>query len=64
MVRNTSTGHAPWHVVPADHKWFAHVVVAETIIDALEKLDLDYPKLDAERRAELKKVRAFLEHEK
>jgi PPK2 family polyphosphate:nucleotide phosphotransferase len=64
MVRNTSTGHAPWHVVPADHKWFAHVVVAETIIDALEKLDLGYPKLDADRRDELKKARAFLEHHK
>jgi hypothetical protein len=40
------------------------VVVAETIIHALEKLDLGYPKLDTERRAELKKVRAFLQHEK
>lgn len=63
MVQNTSTGYAPWHVVPADHKWFAHLVVAEAVIDALEKVDPEYPKLDAERRAELKKARVFLKHE-
>lgn len=63
MLQNTSTAHAPWHVVPADHKWFARLVVAEALIDALEKVDPEYPKLDAERRAEIKKARAFLKAE-
>jgi len=63
MIRNTSTKHAPWHVVPADHKWFARLVVAEATIDALESLDLSFPKIDAERRKELKDARAALEHE-
>jgi len=63
MIRNTSTKHAPWYVVPADHKWFARLVVAEATIDALESLDLSFPKIDAERRKELKDARAALEHE-
>jgi hypothetical protein len=48
-------------VVPADHKWFARLVVAEATIDALEGLDLSFPKMDAERRKELKDARAALE---
>jgi PPK2 family polyphosphate:nucleotide phosphotransferase len=63
MVRNTSTKLAPWHVVPADHKWFTRLVVAEAIIEAMECLDLSFPKLDAERRKELKNARAVLDHE-
>jgi PPK2 family polyphosphate:nucleotide phosphotransferase len=63
MLQNTSTAHAPWHVVPADHKWFARLVVAEALIDALEKVDPEYPKSDAERRAEIQKARAFLKAE-
>jgi PPK2 family polyphosphate:nucleotide phosphotransferase len=63
MIRNTSTKHAPWHVVPADHKWFTRLVVAEAIIDALESLDLSFPKLDAEKRKELKDARLALKKE-
>jgi len=63
MIRNTSTKHAPWYVVPADHKWFTRLVVAEATIDALECLDLSYPKVDAEKRKELKDARAALKHE-
>ena len=63
MIRNTSTKHAPWYVVPADHKWFTRLVVAEATIDALESLDLSFPKVDAERRKELKEARTALEHE-
>src|SRR6195952_916135 len=46
VIRHTSTGAAPWHVVPADHKWFARVVIGSTIVAALEKLDLKFPKAD------------------
>jgi PPK2 family polyphosphate:nucleotide phosphotransferase len=63
MIRNTSTKHAPWYVVPADHKWFTRLVVAEATIDAMEKLDLSFPKMDAEKRKELKAARAALERE-
>jgi PPK2 family polyphosphate:nucleotide phosphotransferase len=63
MIRNTSTKHAPWYIVPADHKWFARLVVAEAIIGAMESLDLSFPKMDAQRRKELKDARAALEHE-
>jgi PPK2 family polyphosphate:nucleotide phosphotransferase len=63
MIRNTSTKSAPWYVVPADHKWFSHLVVAEAIVDALERLNLSFPKENAEKRKELKDARAALEHE-
>jgi len=64
MIRGTSTKHAPWYVVPADHKWFARVVVAEAIIETLEELDLQYPVGDAEKKAELKAARAALKRER
>ena len=63
MIRNTSTKQAPWYVVPADHKWFARLVVAEATIDAMENLDLSFPKMDAEKKKELKNARSALEHE-
>jgi PPK2 family polyphosphate:nucleotide phosphotransferase len=63
MIRNTSTKRAPWYVVPADHKWFTRLVVAEAVIDALECLDLSFPKIDAKKRKELKDARAALERE-
>ena len=62
MIRNTSTKRAPWHVIPADHKWFTRLAVAEAIIDAMEQLDLSFPKVDSERREDLKKARAALQH--
>jgi PPK2 family polyphosphate:nucleotide phosphotransferase len=60
MIRNTATDYAPWHVVPADHKWFNRLVVAEVILDALECLDLKYPVVDKARRTELVAVRKAL----
>jgi len=60
MIRNTSTDHAPWYVVPADHKWFSRLIVAEATVDALQSLDLSFPKLDAGKRKELKDARAEL----
>jgi PPK2 family polyphosphate:nucleotide phosphotransferase len=60
MIRNTATDYAPWHVVPADHKWFTRLVVAEVILDALESLDLKYPTVDHARLKELAAVRKAL----
>jgi len=64
MIRNTSTKRAPWYVVPADHKWFTRVVVAEALVQALNKLHLAFPELDDEKRRDLKKARAILMREK
>jgi PPK2 family polyphosphate:nucleotide phosphotransferase len=60
VVRHTSTAAAPWHVVPADHKWFARVVIGSTIVSALEKLDLKFPKVDGASLQEFKQVRKAL----
>ena len=60
MIRKTATEDAPWYVVPADNKWFTRIVVADAVIDALESLDLRYPKLDPATRKELLKVRQSL----
>jgi PPK2 family polyphosphate:nucleotide phosphotransferase len=65
MIRHTGTRHAPWHVVPADHKWFARVVIGSTIVSALDKLDLHFPKVDKADRSEFKQVRqALLDEDK
>jgi PPK2 family polyphosphate:nucleotide phosphotransferase len=61
MIRHTATRHAPWYVVPADHKWFTHVVVAAAIVEALEDLDLKYPKVDAAKLKEIRAARKMLE---
>lgn len=63
LIRHTSSGAAPWHVVPADHKWFARVVIGSTIVSALDKLDLRFPKVDPASLQEFKKVREALENE-
>jgi PPK2 family polyphosphate:nucleotide phosphotransferase len=60
VVRYTSTAAAPWHVVPADHKWFARVVIGSAIVSALDALDLKFPKVDAASLQEFKQVRKAL----
>jgi len=64
MIRNTATKYAPWHVVPADNKWYTRLVVAAAIIDALGKLNLQFPDADEEVKKELKKVKSSLLAEK
>jgi PPK2 family polyphosphate:nucleotide phosphotransferase len=56
----TSRDHAPWYVIPADHKWFAHVLIAEIVVKTLEDLDLSFPKLDSSRRRDLARARRRL----
>ena len=63
-IRHTSTEHAPWHVIPADHKWFTRLTVAAAIIETLESLDLAYPKLSDAQTKELAGVREALLREK
>lgn len=61
MIQHTSSEAAPWYVVPADHKWFARLVVADAIVDTLESIDICYPKVDEQQRLELARARALLE---
>lgn len=63
IVRQTATPHAPWYVVPADHKWFARVVIGSVIVAALEKLDLRFPRADKASVAEFDEIRRALEKE-
>jgi PPK2 family polyphosphate:nucleotide phosphotransferase len=64
MIRHTATKEAPWHVVPADNKWFTQLIVAAVIIDALESIKPSFPKLDDDQMRELGSVRAALEAER
>ena len=63
IVRHTSTPFAPWHVVPADHKWFARVVIGSAIVSALENLNLRFPRVDKASLEEFATVRKALENE-
>jgi PPK2 family polyphosphate:nucleotide phosphotransferase len=63
IVRHTSTPHAPWFVVPADHKWFARVVIGSVIVSALDALNLRFPRVDKASLEEFAKVREALEQE-
>ena len=60
IVRHTSTAVAPWHVVPADHKWFARVVIGSAIVSTLDTLNLRFPRADKASLQEFKKVRKAL----
>ena len=60
MIGHTSTPEAPWFVVPADHKWFTRMVVAAALVEALDGLDLDFPKVEGEALKELRKAEKAL----
>ena len=60
VIRHTATDYSPWYVVPADHKWFTRLVVAEVVVEALESLELNYPKVGSAKRKELAAVRTAL----
>ena len=63
MLSATSTAWAPWHVIPADHKWFARAAAAAVIVNALKEIDPRYPTVDAATRRELLEAKAELEAE-
>ena len=62
-IRQTATPHAPWLVIPADDKKFARTVVAAAVIDALNGLDLDFPKLDDQQKRDVGRARRLLQRE-
>jgi polyphosphate kinase 2 (PPK2 family) len=59
-IRRTASREAPWYVVPADNKWYTRLVVAAAIVEALWKLDLAYPGIDAARKKEIAAARRTL----
>ena len=63
-IRATASKGAPWYVVPADNKWFTRITVAAAIVEAVEKLDLAYPTVDAKKSKELQTARTALSREK
>jgi len=64
MIKNTSTEKAPWYVVPADSKPYARIVIASAIINALDEMGLEYPKVSKEKIAELHAIKETLLAEK
>jgi PPK2 family polyphosphate:nucleotide phosphotransferase len=63
-IRATASKHAPWFVVPADNKWFTRLVVGAAVVDAMENLNLAYPKVDAAKRKQLAAARVALSRER
>jgi PPK2 family polyphosphate:nucleotide phosphotransferase len=59
-IQNTSTKQAPWYVVPADNKWYTRIIVAAAVINALNALDLSYPKVGKDKLAELEQAKKIL----
>lgn len=60
MIQHTSTEDSPWYVVPADNKAYARIIVASAIIDALDSMNLEYPKVSKEKIAELNEIKKAL----
>jgi len=62
-LEETSTERSPWHIVPADKKWFTRLAVSEIVVKKLESLNLKYPVLTEEHKAELLQAKKLLESE-
>ena len=56
VLDRTSTGHAPWYVIPCDKKWYARLAITELLIEALKGMTLDWPPPDFDVEAEKKKL--------
>lgn len=59
----TSTEWAPWYIIPADHKWFTRLVVADVICSRLAALNLHYPRVDETQKQQLLEAKKILENE-
>jgi PPK2 family polyphosphate:nucleotide phosphotransferase len=63
MLSHTSTDWAPWHVIPADHKWFARIAVGAVLVHTLMEIDPSYPVADPSARRALEEAKLKLEAE-
>jgi hypothetical protein len=64
MIQKTASKHAPWYVVPGNTKWFARLVIASAIVEALHGLDLQYPDVDKAKKKELAEIEESLKERK
>lgn len=62
-IRNTARDYAPWHVVPSDNKWFARMVIAATIVEALERINPKFPEVSDDAIERMKEARVLLRKE-
>lgn len=62
-IQATSTEKSPWHILPADHKWFTRLAVSEVIAQRLESMDLKYPQVSEEHIQRLQEAKKILEGE-
>jgi PPK2 family polyphosphate:nucleotide phosphotransferase len=63
-IASTASEEAPWYVIPADHKWYMRMAVAEIVVARMEQLGLSYPDVDEKKKGEVNAARALLENEK
>jgi PPK2 family polyphosphate:nucleotide phosphotransferase len=63
MLNHTSTPWAPWYIIPADHKWFTRLAVVSVINHRIDGLNLAYPSVSQEQKAELQKAKEAMEQE-
>jgi hypothetical protein len=59
-INATTTPWAPWYIIPADYKWGMRTIVSQIVTETILSLDLEYPKVSAEKRERLKKTREIL----
>lgn len=64
MFNNTSTDWAPWHIIPADRKWFTRLAVAAVIDEKLKSLNLQYPTVSEDKKLQLLQAKEILQNEK
>lgn len=63
MLSNTSTEYAPWHVIPADHKWASHLATFAVLLETMKKLDPQYPEVSKSEIEVLQKYKIELDKE-
>jgi PPK2 family polyphosphate:nucleotide phosphotransferase len=63
VFNHTSSEAAPWYIIPADHKWFTRIAVADIIVDRIKRLDLKYPTVGASQLAEIEAAKKILRGE-
>jgi len=59
-ITHTSTKDAPWYVIPADHKWFARIAIADIVVETLKGLKLDYPQVNDAQHQQLEEAKRIL----
>jgi PPK2 family polyphosphate:nucleotide phosphotransferase len=64
MLNHTSTSRVPWYVIPSDQKWFARLAVSKIIVNKLESMKIDFPKLSEADQQALERAKKFLENDK